>query len=44
MISGFRPIRSESHPATSGMGTENTIKAPYMSPDADSPRPITLVR
>jgi hypothetical protein len=36
MISGLRPIRSDSQPATSGIGTEKTIKAPYITPDVPS--------
>ena len=41
MISGLRPIRSDSQPAISGMGTEKTISAPYISPDVSSSRPRT---
>ena len=44
MISGFRPTRSDSQPATSGIGTEKTISAPYISPDGVSSRPRTRVR
>ena len=44
MISGLRPIRSDSQPATSGIGTEKTISAPYISPDVASSRPRTRVR
>ncbi len=31
MISGLRPSRSESQPATSGVGTEKTMSTPYIS-------------
>ena len=44
MIIGLRPKRSPSQPTTSGIGTENTINAPYISPEVASSSPITLVR
>ena len=44
MITGFRPMRSESQPATSGIGTENTISAPYIAPYVDSGRSSTSLR
>ena len=43
-MSGLRPMRSDSQPATSGIGTEKTMSAPYMAPESDSSRPMTLVR
>ena len=43
MISGLRPIRSDSQPATSGIGTEKTISAPYISPEVPSSRWSTRV-
>ncbi len=42
-MSGLRPIRSDSQPATRGMGTENTISAPYIRPDVAESRPRTWV-
>ena len=32
MISGLRPIRSDSQPATIGTGTEKTMSTPYIRP------------
>ena len=32
MITGFRPIRSDSQPAISGIGTDSTIRTPYIRP------------
>ena len=44
MISGLRPDRSESQPASSGIGTLNTMSAPYIRPDVASSKPSTRVR
>ena len=44
MISGFRPSRSDSQPAISGIGTLNTMSAPYIRPAVASSTPITRVR
>ena len=45
MISGLRPKRSDSQPASSGIGTLNTIRAPYIRPgrlvvEADDARQV----
>ncbi len=44
MISGLRPIRSDSQPAMIGIGTEKTMSAPYMNPAVDASSPMTRVR
>ena len=44
MISGLRPNRSDSQPASSGIGTLKTISAPYIRPDVAASRPMTRVR
>ena len=43
MISGLRPIRSDSQPATIGTGTEKTMSAPYIRPEVAPSRPSTRV-
>ena len=44
MISGLRPTRSDSQPASRGIGTLNTMSAPYIRPDVAASRPSTRVR
>ena len=44
MMSGLRPTRSDSQPATSGTGTEKTMSTPYMKADVVSSMPRTRVR